>query len=270
MPFTFAHPAAVVPLLRPLGRYAVLSALVIGSIAPDFSYFLPFPMSRSRSHDLWGLFWFCMPLGAAAYALFHTLLAAPWIDLLPGGLRARCRAIAEARVAPALPAIAISLFAGAATHIAWDAFTHAGAPIVRVSRALRFHLATLSGYPISVYTILQHLSTAAGLALVAVWIRRWQRGAAPAVTEPRFSLGDAKRRLAIAAVLAVATALWLTSDHVKPMHEPTLRGLQIHLRRAVPVAIAALTGVLVLYAVAWQIAARIAAKEPAAAPRSDP
>ena len=35
MPFTFAHPAAVVPLLRPLGRYGVLSALVIGSIVPD-------------------------------------------------------------------------------------------------------------------------------------------------------------------------------------------------------------------------------------------
>jgi protein-S-isoprenylcysteine O-methyltransferase Ste14 len=262
MPFTFAHPAAVVPLLRPLGRHAVLSALVIGSIAPDFSYFLPVPMSRSRSHDVWGLFWFCMPLGAAAYALFHGFLAAPWIDLLPAGLRARCRVIAASRAKPALTAIVISLFVGAATHVAWDAFTHAGAPIVRVSRPLRFHLFTYSGYPVSVYTILQHASTAAGIVLLWVWIRRWHRRSDARAPEPGFAIGGAARAGAIVAVLAMALALWLASDRVKPMHEETLRGLQIWVRRAVPVAIAALTAALGIYAVAWQVAARVAANGP--------
>ncbi|NMD47764.1 MAG: DUF4184 family protein, partial [Propionibacterium sp.] len=37
MPFTFFHPAAVVPLLRV--RVLVPAALVIGAMSPDFEYF---------------------------------------------------------------------------------------------------------------------------------------------------------------------------------------------------------------------------------------
>ncbi len=38
MPWTFAHPAAVLPL-RPLKRLS-FGALVVGSIAPDIGYYL--------------------------------------------------------------------------------------------------------------------------------------------------------------------------------------------------------------------------------------
>jgi Domain of unknown function (DUF4184) len=257
MPFTLAHPAAAVPLLRPLGRYGVLSALVIGSLVPDFSYFLPFPVPRSRSHDLWGLFWFCMPMGVATYALFHTALAAPAIDLMPAALRSRCLAVQAARAKPALVAIAVSLFVGATTHIAWDAFTHAGAPIVRVSRALRFHLGTVSGYPISVYTILQHVSTLGGMALVLVWVLRWQRHAPPATSEPRSSMRPWLRGVAVAGVLGLALVLWAESERVRPLGEHTLRGLQLFVRRAVPVAIASLALAFGTYAAAWQVGTRL-------------
>lgn len=256
MPFTFAHPAASVPLLRPLGRYGVLSALVIGSIVPDFSYFMPFPLPRSRSHDLWGLFWFCVPAGLATYALFHALLARPFLDLLPAPLRDRCRALADARVRPAVAAIVVSIFVGALTHIAWDAFTHAGAPIVRVSRTLRFPLGTFSGYPVSVYTIFQHLSTMIGFVVIAVWVRRFATGPAPPPAPARFSLDPGARALAFLLVAIVAVALWIASGHVVPPREATLRALQLFLRRAVPAAITASGIALVLYAVAWQLLAR--------------
>ena len=270
MPFTFAHPAAVVPLLRPLGRWAVLSALVIGSIVPDFSYFVPFPVARWRTHDLLGLFWFCLPVGAATYAIFHGVLAAPVIDLLPAALRTRCRAVAAARIPPALSAIALSLGIGAATHIAWDAFTHAGAPIVRVSRALRFPLGTISGYPVSVFTIFQHLSTLVGILLIVLWVQRWQRSAPPSTTAPRFSLGSAARVAAIAGIVVLALLLWIASDRVRPMHEPTLRGLQIFLRRAVPVGITALALSIGAYAAAWHGLARLAATRLSPGAPSDP
>jgi hypothetical protein len=262
MPFTFAHPAAVVPLVRPLGRWAVLSALVIGSLVPDFTYFVPFTVSRSRSHDLWGLVWFCMPMGVLTYAVFHAALAAPAVDLLPASLRGRCLAILATRAKPALGAIAVSLFVGAATHIAWDAFTHAGAPIVRLSRALRFHLATVSGYPISVYTILQHLSTAVGFVLLWLWVRRWQRGAPAPAVAPRVSMPPWLRAVAALAIVVLACALWSESDRVKPLAEPTLRGVQLFLRRAVPAAVQSLALALGTYAAAWQVGARLAAKRP--------
>ena len=222
---------------------------------------MPFPVPRSRTHDLWALLWFCMPMGLATYALFHAALAAPAIDLLPASLRSQCLAVVVARRKPGLVAIGLSLAVGALTHIAWDAFTHAGAPIVRVSSALRFHLGTVSGYPVSVYTILQHVSTVAGLVLLILWVRRWRRTAPAHAREPRFSMRPWLRVVAIALVLALAIALWLASDRVLPLGAPTLRGLQLFLRRAVPAGITSLALALLAYAAAWQIGARFAAPD---------
>jgi hypothetical protein len=267
MPFTFAHPAASVPLLGKLGRYGVLSALVIGSVVPDFSYFMPFPVARWRTHDLFGLFWFCVPMGLVSYAVFHALLARPCIDLLPEPLRARCHALADARVPPVLAAVVVSVFVGALTHVAWDAFTHAGAPIVRVSRTLRFPLGTISGYPVSVYTILQHLSTLVGFAVIAVWVRRFATGRQSAPpTPPAFTLGPAARAAALVAVAALAITLWLASGRVVAPTEVTLRALQLFLRRAVPAAITASALALGCYAIAWQLLARRAAPRAAGRP----
>ena len=253
VPFTFAHPAAAVPLLRPLARYGVLSALVIGSMAPDFSYFLPFPISRSQSHSIAGLFWFCLPVGLISYVLFHRLLARPIVDLLPAPLRVRLLPVIDARVEAQWRAVVASLFVGAATHIAWDAFTHAGAPLVRVSRALRFHLVTISGYPLSVYTVLQHLSTSIGFALIALWIWRWARSAEPNGDAARSGLSSGGRAAAILAIAAVVVVLWSESKGLRPMQEHSLRGVQFFLRRAVPTGISSASAALLLYAVVWQI-----------------
>ena len=39
MPWTFAHPAAVLPFRRIVGRQLPLLGLVVGSMAPDMGYF---------------------------------------------------------------------------------------------------------------------------------------------------------------------------------------------------------------------------------------
>lgn len=261
VPFTFAHPAAAIPLRRPLARYGVLSALVIGSMAPDFSYFLPFPISRSQSHSIAGLFWFCVPAGLIAYIAFHWLLARPLIDLMPPALRKRLHPVLEARVEPPWRAVVVSLFVGAATHVAWDAFTHAGAPIVRVSRALRFHLVTLSGYPLSVYTLLQHLSTALGFAWIAFWLTRWYRSAALDGDASRSALPPAGRAAAVAAVALVFAVFWIESNGLRPMREHTLRGMQFFLRRAVPSGISSASAALLIYATVWQVGMRAAGRQ---------
>jgi membrane-bound metal-dependent hydrolase YbcI (DUF457 family) len=149
--------------------------------------------------------------------------------------------------------VVASLFVGAATHIAWDAFTHAGAPLVRVSRALRFHLVTISGYPLSVYGVLQHLSTTLGFALIALWIWRWVRRAEPSGDAMRGALSPGGRAAAILAVVAIVVVLWLESKGLRPMREHTLRGVQFFLRRAVPTGISSTSAALLLYAVVWQI-----------------
>ena len=159
MPYPFAHPAAVLPLIGPLGRFAVPSALVIGSIAPDLWYLLP-PLARDDSHTLAGLVAFCLPAGLLAYLLFHLLLKEPLLALLPSRLAAR---LATA-MTPGLPpapwrAVLASLLAGAATHLAWDAATH--------------DRLVMHGFQ-----MLQHASTLLGTAVGVWWLRRWFRSTA--------------------------------------------------------------------------------------------
>jgi hypothetical protein len=59
LPLTLAHPAAVLPFRR----WFVFSGLVIGSLAPDFEYFLYVPDSLRIGHTLPGVFLFCLPVG---------------------------------------------------------------------------------------------------------------------------------------------------------------------------------------------------------------
>jgi hypothetical protein len=40
MPFTFAHPAIVLPLKHLPKRWYSLTGLIIGSMTPDFEYFI--------------------------------------------------------------------------------------------------------------------------------------------------------------------------------------------------------------------------------------
>jgi len=60
LPFTLAHPAAVLPLRR---TGLVFSALVVGSMAPDFPYFLSVSDAIRWGHSTRGVFLFCLPFG---------------------------------------------------------------------------------------------------------------------------------------------------------------------------------------------------------------
>lgn len=52
MPFTFAHPAAVLPLGVKKTKYIDFTALVIGSMAPDFEYFIHFKPYQEYGHTI--------------------------------------------------------------------------------------------------------------------------------------------------------------------------------------------------------------------------
>lgn len=157
MPYAFAHPAAVIPLARLLGKLAVPSALAIGSVIPDAWYFLPF-LKRTDSHSLLGLVLFCLPAGLFAYAAFHLIFKEPLLALLPRALAARAGAFA-CRGLPRAPwrAVIASLFVGALTHNAWDSLTHEGL----LASALQLN-----------YRLLQHASTVLGTLIVAAWLAR--------------------------------------------------------------------------------------------------
>ncbi len=168
MPYAIAHPVAVIPLSRALGRRAVPSALVIGSVIPDAWYMVP-GLDRPFSHDASGLFLFCLPAGLLAYFLFHALLKEPLLQLFPIQLASRLRAFA----CTGLPGVSllwltINLTAGAVTHVAWDGLTHRG----RLSRLLPFLTEDF-------FRLLQHASTLIGGAFLVWWLVEKLHAAAP-------------------------------------------------------------------------------------------
>ena len=171
MPFTLSHPAAILPLRPLLGRFGVLSALVIGSMAPDFPYFVGKLWPRIYTHTLESVIWFSLPAGWCVYVLFEYILRRPIWFVLPGIFRQRLSP--EPQFGGILP-VSVCLILGAFTHVTWDAFTHSSGALVRHFPILQLHWATLFDYQIWSYKILQHGSTLLGGLSLMIAIFWWQ------------------------------------------------------------------------------------------------
>lgn len=166
MPFTFSHPIAAIPF----ARFGLpLSALIIGSMTPDFPYFLHGSTSAQYGHSLIGTLLFCVPAGLFALWLWHRVLDVPLRSLLPTCVQRKLpRAANIFRFWPTkqLLLIIIALLIGALTHIVWDSFTHANGFMVRNWAGLREPIFTHSHGTVYVFKVLQHGSMAA-----ACWAR---------------------------------------------------------------------------------------------------
>lgn len=254
MPLTFAHPAAAIPLLRPLGRFGVLSALVIGTIAPDLWRFLPFSVTRAESHSLFALLWFCVPVGLFVYVLFHILLKGPLLALLPtfasrrlGAYALRFRSLPSA----SWTAVVISLLLGAATHVAWDSFTHSGTPAAKVFPALQANLLSVGEYPVYAFKLLQHGTAGVGLVLLAWWSWQWLRraplhgGSLPVTLSP-------SQRLTVLAVIACVVVLTGLGAGTQALASPAdVLPIQVFVRNAVFYGLRALVALIIAYSVGW-------------------
>jgi hypothetical protein len=164
LPFTFAHPAAVVPL----ARWLWLPGLVAGSLAPDVAYYAPVP-GGALTHEPLGLVSVDLLLGLVLVAVGYAVLA-PVLALGPAGWRERVP-LPAGRV-PWAGAVA-SVVAGAATHLLWDAFTHTDGFAVRHWAWLRVSVAG----PHRLYNVVGYVSSAGGLLLLGVLVVRWYRRA---------------------------------------------------------------------------------------------
>ena len=255
MPFTFAHPAAALPLRRTLGRAGVLSALVVGSLSPDFVYFVPLGVGRVASHSLAGLLWFCVPTGLIGYGLFHVLLRPVVSYLLPAPVRDRLPQLpgnCGLSVAP-LWAVLLSLGLGAATHILWDACTHADGFVVKAQPALRVLLWEVHGYRVFVYKVLQHGSTLLGLLLLALWIWRWFITTRPHHVSLRWQPPEAARRPALFVMLAGPVLGGCVSGIVHMGDTSDIRTFQQFVGHGVITAISVFGTTLLGFGAVWRL-----------------
>jgi hypothetical protein len=207
MPFTIAHAAAVLPLQKTGNSRLPLPALMVGSMSPDFAYFLPTGLNRASSHDLEGIFLFCLPVGLAVWLLFVNLLERPSIELLPAAWRARVPR-SDRLSLRVLMFAALAVVLGALTHVAWDAFTHAGTPVTDAFPLFKLELFSAGGRVIRVHLLLQYLSSVIGLMALAWWGWNLRRAPLPGreIAEPCRSLSDRARVVALLTVVAASGA----------------------------------------------------------------
>lgn len=167
MPNPIAHPAASIPFTK-VGM--VFSALVIGSISPDFGYLFPLP-TPYYMYNAAGLILFDVPVGFVLLFLFHSLMKWPMLSLFPESLQRRLFKHAQGfSFAPLrhFGLIILSLLIGSLTHIIWDSFTHEYGWIVE---QFAFFRIPINGTPL--YTILQNLSSIIGLIVLLYWFITW-------------------------------------------------------------------------------------------------
>jgi hypothetical protein len=223
MPWTVSHAAAVLPLRRWCPAQLSFVALVIGSMSPDFAYYFGLAEIADFAHSLPGLFAAALPGGllvVAAAWLLRGLLA----ELLPQPHRFAWQQ-AFASLGRDLDwrrgiVLAASILLGAATHAAWDSFTHATGPPVARSEVLQRVLFRVGSRDVETYNFLQHASTVFGIVVLAVAYRSWLRSAAAAGAPPA-DAGDRARWWvlgSIAAMGAAACAAWIAAGilHGRP------------------------------------------------------
>jgi Domain of unknown function (DUF4184) len=173
VPFTLSHPAAVLPL-RTWAPALPFTALVVGSMAPDAEYYLPYePFPRHVTHAFIGVPTVDLLLGLVVLIAAQVVLAPPIAALLPQPWGDRIRAWARAGIPRRwqdATLILVALVVGSATHVAWDAFTHINGQVVVHVSALRYQLA---GH--HVFRWLQFASSLFGAVVIGVelWRHRW-------------------------------------------------------------------------------------------------
>ncbi len=227
MPFTFSHPAIILPVHHVFRRWTSLTGLVIGSVVPDFEKFISMSADDPYSHTLRSIFYFNLPLGLLLTFVFHGVVRDALIENLPGLLRRRLSRFMHFDWASYFrrhyPVVILSIMLGAASHIFWDSFTH------REGRAVGWFPILLDYIVINhekhyFYGILQLVSSLLGALVVLYTILRlppvapqpsrnnifpfWLKGAAIAaiVVTLRFWLGQPAHRDLI--FILIAGALW--------------------------------------------------------------
>jgi Domain of unknown function (DUF4184) len=189
MPFTPAHPAIVLPLLK--SRYFSATGLIVGSVSPDFEYFFKASVSGVHGHTLAGIFYFDLPVSIFLALTFHLLVKGSLIGNLPTFLQSRLQPLSELNFKSYLSThflvFLFSALIGAVSHIFWDSFTHNGRYFVNTIPILRTTYIPFDGAKYPLWYALQHFSTLFGLSIILIYTLRMESRPEQPVYQPKIS-----------------------------------------------------------------------------------
>jgi hypothetical protein len=165
MPLTFAHPAVILPFSRK-SKYINFSAMVLGSMAPDFEYFLRGQPMGEMGHTFTGFVFLNLPLVALIYFIYHSFVHQTLFNHLPFFIKDTYTNRLDSSNALKLIVFSYSALFGMFTHVAWDSFTHLNGYMVLEFPAIFTNTYTIYGFNIPLYKFLQHGSTVVGITSI--------------------------------------------------------------------------------------------------------
>lgn len=128
MPFTFSHPAIILPLLKTRKRFFSASGLVAGSIAPDFEAFIKLKSIKLYSHSWIGIINYDLPLAFVLIIIFQTIIREPLFNNLPLAIQNRFCFIKKVSFKGLFITqfwvLLISILTGITSHLLLDGITH--------------------------------------------------------------------------------------------------------------------------------------------------
>ncbi len=171
MPFTISHAGFVLPFRRFIPP-AVLCGLMIGSIVPDFGYFIREFGVASFAHTFLGALCFSLPVGLAMYLLMRlSFKRIAKVLPLPHSSFLMSWGIDKHIGMRTLLAAAVGIFVGALSHNFVDSFTHQSGAAVSMFPVLRKEVFSFGGDPLHVFRLLQYFGSAIGMLIIisAYW-----------------------------------------------------------------------------------------------------
>ncbi|WP_343695499.1 DUF4184 family protein [Flavobacterium sp.] len=165
MPFTFAHPAIVLPFKYFSKKWFSLTGLIIGSMIPDFEYFIRMRVQSNYSHTLTGVFWFDLPFALILCFIFHNIVKQQLFHNLPLNIQSRVLLFTHFKwnnyFRQNWITVIISILIGTASHLFWDSFTHNHGYFVDHISALKDSV-IICNKKIPLLKLAQHFSTIIG------------------------------------------------------------------------------------------------------------
>lgn len=171
MPFTPSHAAIVLPFIR--SGYFSATALIIGSMAPDFEYFFTMNDQGIHGHTLAGFFYFDIPVTILAAFVFHYFVKFNLIDNLPYFLQRKFDDLKQLEFLPYFRKhwflFSCSALLGTVSHIFWDSFTHPDTWAVKTF-SIYETIIPFQGARYPFYYFLQTVSSYVGLFILLVFL----------------------------------------------------------------------------------------------------
>lgn len=169
MPFTGSHPAIILPLLR--YRIFSVSGLLMGSMVPDFEFFLRLEANVVYGHSIGPMFWLNIPTALLCITIYHCIVRDHLILNLPDYFKKRFWPFLSFDWLTYLKTnyvkVVLSILVGNLSHLFWDAFTHSNGLVVAQIPSLSKIV-----WQVPVYDILQYAFSILGAICILLFISK--------------------------------------------------------------------------------------------------